>query len=198
MDKNKKYSRAEIIKGFQTDYKKEFGEDITEEETIDCLDRLAKLIKAVNKFKWEEEQRKKAEEEAKAKEERGEEEPPSSPQINKTINGRENIPIAERYGKLLKNRTPAEPLKEKLLSNIKNGLVTKLNFKGVIGTDVSFIDEAVVKVVIEVGEEQFNHSVVVTNANKQIKEMIKVITEERRELMATKSSGRVSMFIILG
>ena len=102
---------------------------------------------------------------------------------NSRIRGKEIIFMSERFDPVLKNRAAATPLKEKLRFNIKNNIHTKLNFKGVIYADASFMDECVASVLIAAGEEHFNRKVSIVCANKQVKDMLKYVIDGRKEFV---------------
>lgn len=101
--------------------------------------------------------------------------------LNSRIKGKEVIFLAERFDPVLKSRAAATPLNEKLRFNITNNIHTKLNFKGVIYTDASFMDECVASVLIAGGEEHFNRKVSIVYANKQVKDMLKYVIDGRKE-----------------
>lgn len=104
---------------------------------------------------------------------------------NARIAGKETIYMPERFGQVLGTREAATPLCEKLKSNITNNIHTKLNFKGVIYTDASFVDECIAKVLIEAGEEHFYHKVSIVSANKQVKDMISYVIKSRKEFIVS-------------
>ncbi len=107
--------------------------------------------------------------------------------IDQPIAGKETIIVAHRFGKALETRSQAEPLKERLKSNIKNNILTKLNFKDVRIMTASFADEAIAILVVAAGQEHFNRKVVITNATQPIKDMIAYVIQGRIELYCEHS-----------
>lgn len=101
--------------------------------------------------------------------------------IRKPITGEETIVVASKFGKELSTRNAAKPLSRRLKSNIKDCIFTKLNFKGVKSSDNSFADEAIAMVLIAAGEDHFNRKVLVMNTNKQVRDRIQYVIEERKK-----------------
>ncbi len=111
--------------------------------------------------------------------------------INQPIAGKETIIVANRFGKVLETRSQAEPLNERLKSNIKNNILTKLSFRGVKIMTAIFGDEAIAKVVIAAGQEHFDRKVFITGANQQIKDMITYVIQERMALYSHSLETRL-------
>jgi hypothetical protein len=98
------------------------------------------------------------------------------------IAGKETIMMVSRFDEVIKGRELAADLKERLISNIKSSVITKLNFKDVKAMDASFADALIAQVVILAGKDHFERKVVITNANKDIKNMINRMIQGRIDL----------------
>lgn len=103
------------------------------------------------------------------------------PENTNPIVGKETILMSNKFGQALGNRATATQLKEKLKSNIKNNIHTKLNFKGILYTTPSFVDECIAIVLIAAGEDHFNCKVSIVSANKQVKDMINYVIKSRKD-----------------
>lgn len=103
------------------------------------------------------------------------------PDDSKRLIGRETIIISERFEQVLKTRDAATPLADLLRSNIKRNIHTKLNFKGVIYSDASFLDKCIATVLFAAGEEHFNRKVAIVYANKQVRDMIDYVVTSRKD-----------------
>ncbi len=103
------------------------------------------------------------------------------PENTNPIIRKEIILMSNKFGQVLGNRATATQLKEKLKSNIKNNIHTKLNFKGVLYTSPSFVDEGIAIVLIAAGEDHFNRKVSIVYTNRQVKDMINYTIKSRKD-----------------
>ena len=94
------------------------------------------------------------------------------------------ISLFERFGPMIGARSEAAALRNEILENISQDIVTKLNFESVRTLNSSFSDELIAKLVEEIGIEVFSRMVKLSNANSEAKSIVNFVVNSRLKKQA--------------